>query len=1114
MRVGVLGATEVVGADDRVVPMNLKPRQVVATLTLAGGRPVSLDAIVDMLWGDEPPEGLPGTLHAYIARLRTQLEPDRAPRVRAQVLVTAGSGYALHVPEDAVDAVRFQRVVTDVNRRLDQPDALSAPRLAQDALLLADSDLQAALALWRGPAYADLGDRDAVRQERARLDELRLVALEDHLTIALALGRQATAAAELEALAAAHPTRERLWLLRALALYASGRQGDALAALREHARLLDDELGVEPSPEARELEVRMLRQDPQLAWQAKHLAGTPTATATPHVAARVDGPLALPAWPLAGRDAELAELEEALRAATAGTPSFVAVTGEPGIGKTRLCTELAARAVRRGARLLVGRCSQDEGAPPLWPWRQVLQGLGHDLDVDPEEDQGAAFRTWDTVVRQVRDAARSELIVVVLDDLQWADVPTLRVLRHLVETVARGRVLVLATWRAAAVGDALADVAEAIARAHGVRLDLAGLDETAVAEVVSAVCERPAAPDEVEALARRTDGNPFYLVEFARLARDDGLTSLLGSSTTPSTVSDVVTRRIQRLPAPVVTTLRAASVVGRTFDLAATLAAARTGGGDTTEDAVLDHLDAARAAGLVREDDVDVWSFSHALVREAVYDGLGASRAARAHARVAEALEAVTGRETEAARHWLAAGPGHAHRAWRALERAAEVARHLHAHDEAAALLDQAVGAARSDAGLEERQLFELLMLRGEAEWSSGRWTALEQSAEEALDLAERLGDVELRIRAASALTAGAFWQTTRYGEVHHRQVAALRECLEELSGTDSPLRCRAMIALSAELYYESSAQERAALADEAIAMARRLGDGSLLVDALLAAFISAQRPSTAPQREAWAREATEVSLVLGDGARFVSSSTLHTVVLGELGRVAEMWETEAGARAEAERLRLTYGVVVLDSLVVGWLAMAGRAEEAVEARRRLEDASTRVTLRQMDEALLGATLAVAVWQGDPSALVPYLVSAEPSSPLPLDALVCQALVRSGQVEEARRRLADRPLELLEESWFSKLHAAAAAETAAHVGDRDLGSRCYEWLVPLTGQSTQAGSGAVEGPVDAYVALAAHAAGEFALATRHADEAATLMERWDLPVAAAWFDRVRRRLGF
>ncbi|HEY7717699.1 MAG TPA: BTAD domain-containing putative transcriptional regulator, partial [Pedococcus sp.] len=571
MLVSVLGATEVWRDGLQVDLGTRKRRALVAALALSGGRPVSVDALVELLWAGHPPDAVAGTLQAYVSGLRRALEPDRAPRAPATVLVTVTPGYALHLPDGTLDATRFDRAVSEVHRGLGVRGTLWEPLpLPPDELAASVTRLDEALDLWRGTPYVDLGDADAAVAERARLEELRTVAVEDRACLSLALGEHGRVAAELEALTAAYPLRERLWGLRAVALARAGRQADALEALRELREVLATELGLEPSAELRELQSAVLRQEPSLFRTAAAVpaAASPTGPTAPTTTgpgpAQRFTPL-LPAWPMVGRDAQLAALETALDRAVAGTVVLAAVTGEPGIGKSRLCGELGAAAVRRGARLLVGRCSQDDGAPPLWPWRQVLRWLGADLPVDDEEGEGAEFRTWESIVRRVAEAARDETLVVLLDDLHWADAPSLRVLRLLAESVESGHLLVIGTWRQhPEPTGALADAAEAFARRHAVRLELTGLGAAEAAAVVEAVAEVSPNEAQAELLAARTDGNPFFLVEFARLAHDGGdLSGLMTDAGPPTAVSDVLERRLARLPEETRTVLRWAAVVGR-----------------------------------------------------------------------------------------------------------------------------------------------------------------------------------------------------------------------------------------------------------------------------------------------------------------------------------------------------------------------------------------------------------------------------------------------------------------------------------------------------------------------------------------------------------------------
>ncbi|WP_170297135.1 BTAD domain-containing putative transcriptional regulator [Georgenia thermotolerans] len=928
MRIAVLGPVEA----HRDAPVDLgtrKQRALVAALALHRGRPVPVDTLVDLLWRDAPPPGVAGTLQAYVAGLRRGLEPDRPARAPATVLITRGPGYALQLEPAGLDVAVFEDLAGEAHRALagasSIPDGAPAPRPDPAALDDAAGRLAAALALWRGAPFVELEDAPAALAERARLEELRLLAVEDLAVAHLAQGRHSAVAAELEALTAAHPLRERLWSLRAVALTRAGRQADALAALRQVRDLLADELGLEPGPELRHLTTAILRQDPALAWRPPRAAnGTTGSTAdarTRHATAGLAGPAApappaasgpapaaatpLPhAWPLAGRDHELTALRDLLARAEAGTPAFAVVTGEPGIGKSRLVAELAGHARARGGRVLVGRCSQDDGAPPLYPWAAVLRDMGQELPLGVGgEDEGAAFRTWERIVAALTTAAAEDPVLLVLDDLHWADPASLRVLRLLGETVEQGRLLVVATWREGATGEPLAAVAETLARRHALRLHLHGLERDAAAAVVTAVAGTAPGPAATAALCERTGGNPFFLVEYARLAGEGGdLAALLAEPDPPAAVRDVLRRRLDRLPQATVTALRAAAVVGRRFVLATAAAAA-----GTAEDDLLDALEPALAAGLVREEDVDAFAFAHALVRDTLWAALPASRRARVHARVAAHLEPTPGHESQTAHHWLRAGPGHAGRAWRAAVAAAAVARRLHAHDDAVGLLRAALEALAADPAATARDRYALLMTLAEAHRWAADWVGLAAASRDAAAVADELDDVELLARAACAPTTGALWQLAEAGMVSTLAVATLRRVLVALPPGDGAPRCRAMLSLAAELYYAADVPERRELVEGALAMARRLGDDALLLDAHPIAYIALWHPATRQDRLGYATAAAGLAERLGDDRALVVALCLLAVVQGELGLVAEMWVTAAQAREHATRLRLPF---------------------------------------------------------------------------------------------------------------------------------------------------------------------------------------------------------------
>src|SRR3954449_9698341 len=232
-----------------------RQRAVVAVLLVAHGHQVSAERLLEALWDGSPPPSGAASLQSYVSHLRRALEPDRPARSPSRVLTNGGAGYVMPVPDDDVDAWRFERLV-------------------DEAAGVADPDtrvrvLREALALWRGPALAEYAGHDWADFEARRLEELRGAAREQLLAARLDAGESALVVPEAEALLAEEPLREERWRLLALALYRSHRQADALAALRRARTRLADELGVDPGPALRALEAEVLAQSPALDAPAR-----------------------------------------------------------------------------------------------------------------------------------------------------------------------------------------------------------------------------------------------------------------------------------------------------------------------------------------------------------------------------------------------------------------------------------------------------------------------------------------------------------------------------------------------------------------------------------------------------------------------------------------------------------------------------------------------------------------------------------------------------------------------------------------------------------------------------------------------------------------------------
>jgi DNA-binding SARP family transcriptional activator len=271
----ILGPLQALVDDTPVSLGGRQQRAVLAILLAHSNQTVPVDRLIDGVWDDSPPESAANLLQGYISQLRKALGKE--------VIATRGRGYAVIVPSGALDLHRFEQ----------QAEAGMAER-ARGSAADSSAELTAALALWRGPALSDLADLPSVLPIAARLDALRLTAIEHRIEADLECGREAEAAAELDALIAEHPLRERLRWLRMLALYRAGRQAEALEAYRDAREMLVEELGIEPSEELRELERAILRHDPSLAPHAEGAAvvpDTPASTRTVLIAALVTSSL-------------------------------------------------------------------------------------------------------------------------------------------------------------------------------------------------------------------------------------------------------------------------------------------------------------------------------------------------------------------------------------------------------------------------------------------------------------------------------------------------------------------------------------------------------------------------------------------------------------------------------------------------------------------------------------------------------------------------------------------------------------------------------------------------------------------------------------------------------
>jgi DNA-binding SARP family transcriptional activator len=859
MEFKILGPLEARDGSRELHCRGQKQRLLVAVLLLAPNQVVSSDRLIDALWGEAAPDGALKALQMHVVALRKLLEP-----AAGRILETRSPGYLLRVAPGQLDLERFEQGVADAR-------AASAAGRVEDAAAL----LRAALALWRGPALADLAAEEALQPEIARLDELRLAALEARIDADLALGRHAELVGELERLVADHPLHERFCAQLMLALYRAGRQAEALERYRHTRAALVDELGIEPGHELRELERRILVQDPELGL--RHATPGPASREPARAGrreAREPAPVGQPtAETLVGREVELEQAARLVDGALAGLGALLLIGGEPGVGKSRLAEAIAARADAGGARVLVGRCWEAGGAPAYWPWVQALRPLvrEHDAaalraqlgpaasdllpilpelrerlgDVPPpaaRDDDGGRFRLFEAVSALLGAAATGRSLALFLDDLHAADASSLLLLRFVAGQVGGAPLLIVGCYRETERGAELVETLAELSREPAVhRLTLAGLDAAGTTRLLAATIGRAPGDELAGRVHARTQGNPLFVAEIGRLLRggdtaggDDEPLPI------PRGVTEAIARRVQRLSGACRDVLVLASVLGREFDPEVLEHLS-----DRPEDEVLGALDEAAAAGLVAgvPGAGGQLRFTHILVRDALYEDLPASRRMRLHRDVGATLERLYAANpgphlAELTHHHLAAGSRAAGKAIDYARRAGDHAAASHGYEEAARHYTSALAVIERTGAGDGACTVELLLALGEALSRAGDTSASRDALRHAAALAEQAGRPDQLARAALNFRGRFAWARAA---TDPGLVPLLERALAAVGDGDPPTRVRLLARLAAALRDEPRRDRRLALAHEAVALAEGSGDPATLGFALEGLWMAAE---------------------------------------------------------------------------------------------------------------------------------------------------------------------------------------------------------------------------------------------------------------------------------
>jgi hypothetical protein len=580
-----------------------------------------------------------------------------------------------------------------------------------------------------------------------------------------------------------------------------------------------------------------------------------------------------------GRSGELGELRGALDEAHEGRGLLVLLSGEPGIGKTRLMQEAAREAGERGWRVTAGRCWEEGGAPAYWPWIQAVRALGGDVERFAAAAAGSAdpetvrFRLFDAAGQFLVEVARDRPLMIVLDDLHAADAASLVLLRFVSEAVADAPILIVGSYREREVRlhERRESFAELIRTAT--RISLQGLSVDEVEAYLTGVTGQETSRSLAARLHALTGGNPFFLGEVVRVVARDGLPEGDGGPDpmrrVPDEVRTLLRRRMADLPDETLGALRVAAVIGREFHLRVLERTSRL-----NIARLLDILAEADDAGVISEDPAIPrrYAFVHELVRETLYDDLASAKRLELHRTIGTVLEELYRNDldphlSEIAHHLALAAPvGDVSAAIDYLVRAGDRAAGILAYEEAGVHYERALGLLGAAEAASRERHCELLLRLGDARWRAGDTRAARASFEEAAELARRLGDGQMLARAALGYVVGlgGFLLFARF-EVGATGVGLLEEALAALPREDSPLRARVLARLAVEMHTSYEVERRLAVSTEAVEMSRRLGDSEALVTALHARHWALGAPEMIHERLENTEEMLAVAAELGD---------------------------------------------------------------------------------------------------------------------------------------------------------------------------------------------------------------------------------------------------------
>jgi hypothetical protein len=807
--------------------------------------------------------------------------------------------------------------------------------------------------------------------------------------------------------------------------------------------------------------------------------------------------------PFVGREAVMDTLRGAWAAATGGTSGVVFVRGNAGIGKTRLCRELAHEVHAGGGAVIYGRC-EEEALAPYAPFTEALRhyaahGPALPLSLDlpagvelarlgwpvpgarprsPADGEGVErYLVFEGAVALVAAMAQAAPLLAIFDDLHWADVPTLRMIRHLVRHVGMARVLLVCTLRDDEPSrDARRERAiEDMRREPAVlTLDLDGLSDEDTAALVAARGHGAGATSVIGRLRDRTEGNPFYIEETLHGLRTpaDLRDALSDAAHIPRGIQALILRRLSGLSPDAHEVLGAASVIGREFGLGML-------SGVLGRDRVADALDEPVRDGIVVwvPGHLDRFAFRHALVRETLYDELAPSVRAALHARCGEVLEArfgtSEGHAAELAHHfWMARPLGYREQALRYSLAAARYASDRYAYEEAVEHKDAALAILREAEPPREPERCDLLMSRGRSQWRAGESRDAQASFREAAALARSLGDAERF--AAAALGFGRRYYDP--GKTQDEWVTLLEEAHDRIGSGDSGTRARVLAGLSQALQFRGPPAHVQALGREAVAIARRLRDDEALIVALTSLHNALLHAEFLLERLPISAELLRLVERGAPGEYGATALNWRVYDLFEQGDMDAARRAHARLSELADRLRQPLYLHFAAAWDAKWAEIAGRFEEAEALARRSLSFARRANMPYAASNYYGQLFGLRRDQGLLDTL-PREVAEQLGDQQQLG--VWRAGIVLARLDGDQREHAERDFDALARDNFDAIPPdlfwlgamCLLAEACARLGDAARAPVLYARLAPHAERNAQIGLAVSVGTVHRFLGL-------------------------------------------